>query len=291
MHPGCGTRATDDWARGQGDPTGRFGKGDSRAGAVPHDGDGDGRRRAASQGVGPCAFDAGLAGAPQNGGDANLWSPEATSASMARGGASPEPRGRKRRPRRRTTAREREREEGTARKLTPETTEVTARHGEDRRRRNRGRGHAVVRAVKRQRRRGDGIPARVARRGRRGGPGAPFCHGDSSTEARSDGNVAATASSDAVGIRVRVCGRHRASERGKMRGEERGGPWGPYPRARRLGVDGIGVGRGWSDRLGRYRARGGRRPGNFPRTPCQFFSFFFQVLFPFYFSVLSQMLQ
>ena len=110
---------------------------------------------------------------------------------------------------------------GTARKLTPETTEVTARHGEDRRRRNRGRGHAVVRAVKRQRRRGDGIPARVARRGRRGGPGAPFCHGDSSTEARSDGNVAATASSDAVGIRVRVCGRHRASERGKRPGEER----------------------------------------------------------------------
>ena len=119
MHPGCGTRATDDWARGQGDPTGRFGKGDSRAGAVPHDGDGDGRRRAASQGVGPCAFDAGLAGAPQNGGDANLWSPEATSASMARGGASPEPRGRKRRPRRRTTAREREREEGNGAQAHP----------------------------------------------------------------------------------------------------------------------------------------------------------------------------
>jgi hypothetical protein len=119
-------------------------------------------------------------------------------------------------------------------------------------------GHAVVLAVKRQRRRGDGIPARVARRGRRGGPGAPFCHGDSSTEARSDGNGAATASSDAVGIRVRVCGRLRASERGKRPGEERGGPWGPYPRARRLGVDGIGVGRGWSDRLGRYRPRGGR---------------------------------
>ena len=39
-----------------------------------------------------------------------------------------------------------------------------------------------------------------------------------------------------------------------MRGEERGGPWRPYPRARRLGVDGIGVGRGWSDRLGRYSA-------------------------------------
>ena len=90
MHPGCGTRATDDWARGQGDPTGRFGKGDSRAGAVPHDGDGDGRRRAASQGVGPGAFDARLAGAPQNGGDANLWSPEASTASMARGGLLPE---------------------------------------------------------------------------------------------------------------------------------------------------------------------------------------------------------
>ena len=90
MHPGCGTRATDDWARGQGDPTGRFGKGNSRAGAVPHDGDGDGRRRAASQGVGPGAFDARLAGAPQNGGDANLWSPEASTASMARGGVLPE---------------------------------------------------------------------------------------------------------------------------------------------------------------------------------------------------------
>ena len=49
-------------------------------------------------------------------------------------------------------------------------------------------------------------------------------------------------------IRVRVWGRHSASERGKLRGEERGGLWGPYPRARRLGVDGIGVGRGWSDR-------------------------------------------
>ena len=76
-----------------------------------------------------------------------------------------------------------------------------------------------------------------------------------------------------------------------MRGEERGGPWGPYPRARRLGVDGIGVGRGWSDRLGRYSAEEDDPVKILQTGPWPFVFLFARVLFPFYFSVLFQKLQ
>ncbi len=80
------------------------------------------------------------------------------------------------------------------------------------------------------------------------------------------------------GIRVRVWGRLSARARGKRPGEGRGGPWGPYPRARRLGVVGIGVGRGWSDRLGRY-SEVGDDPGKILHTgPWPFIFYFFRVL-------------
>ena len=51
---------------------------------------------------------------------------------------------------------------------------------------------ARVVAVNRQMRRGDGIPARVARRGRRGSRGARPCGSDWSAAARNDGNGSAS---------------------------------------------------------------------------------------------------
>ena len=71
--------------------------------------------------------------------------------------------GRERRPRPLHGTKTRGEKVGKMRVLTPEMLACSERRGEARRRRNRGRGRAVVLAVKRQRRRGDGIPARVAR--------------------------------------------------------------------------------------------------------------------------------
>ena len=71
-------------------------------------------------------------------------------------------------------------------------------------------------------------------------------------EARSDGNGAATASTETVAARVSVYGLDRSRERGNPRQRGRGARGASYPRARRLGRNGIGVGRGWSDRAGRY---------------------------------------
>ena len=96
--------------------------------------------------------------------------------------------GRERRPRRLHGTKTRGGKVGKMRVLTPETLACSERRGEARRCRNRGRGRAVVLAVKRQRRRGDGIPRSEARRGGRGRPGAPSRPGDSSMAARSSGH-------------------------------------------------------------------------------------------------------
>ena len=108
-------------------------------------------------------------------------------------------------------------------------------------------------------RRDAGTPGTTARRRRRGGPGAPSGRSDLSMEAPSDGNGDGEVELGAVAARVRFCGRHRAREREASEGEQRGARGAPYPRARRLGRDGIVVERGWSDRAGR-RNRGRRRP-------------------------------
>ena len=139
-------------------------------------------------------------------------------------------------------------------------------------------------------RRDAATPGSVARRGRRALLAAPSCRGDSGMEARSDGNGAATASTETVAARVSVYGLDRSRERGNPRQRGRGARGASYPRARRLGRDGIVVGRGWSDRLGRYRREVGDDRDSFARSPLESslgfagrsFSLLFSVFFYFF---------
>ena len=156
------------------------------------------------------------------------------------------------------------------RQLTTVTSRCSARVEVARRRRNRRRRRTGVEE-------GNGelpaiyvIPACTAWRGRRGGRGAAPGGGDSAMACWNSGNGGSTASTETVAARVWFLGLDSARGEKNPRQRGRGVRGASYPRARRLGMDGIGVGRGSSDRAGRRnRGRGRQRrfcsgpPGNF----------------------------
>ena len=117
-------------------PTGQVRNGEHRARAVLRNGDGDSRRRAASQGLGCGAFDADGLREPNRGGAASSRSSEMTRAAMAHGGVTvPERGGDKRRSRRRLGTESRGERRQERAQTHPRCVRMIGDDGEGRRRR------------------------------------------------------------------------------------------------------------------------------------------------------------